>query len=345
MSHFDDTTILITGGTGTFGRAFLDRLSTTGDAREIRIFSRDEFKQEVLRQEVDDPRVTFVLGDVRDVASVDHAMRGVDLVFHAAALKQVPNCEFFPMQAVMTNVVGSHHVIDSACRHGVRRVVCLSTDKAVQPVNAMGMTKGLMERVAQAASRAPVHGDTVVSTVRYGNVMASRGSVIPLFVREIVAGRPVPITVPSMTRFLLPLPDAIELVVFALEHGQPGDIFVRKSPAGTIGDIATALHRLFERPEQTRIIGRRHGEKHYETLVSSEELARAEDLGTYFRIPMDARDLNYKIFVSEGPVAAEGDAEYHSHNTEQLDVDALCELLVTLPEVREALDADRAARG
>ena len=339
MSLFGQKTLLITGGTGTFGRAFLHRLRRQGGYREIRIFSRDEFKQELLRQEIDDPKVSFVLGDVRDESSVDRVMHGVDLVFHAAALKQVPSCEFFPMQAVMTNVAGSHNVIGSACRHGVERVVCLSTDKAVQPVNAMGMTKGLMERVAQAASRAPVQGNTVVSTVRYGNVMASRGSVIPLFIREITAGRPVPITVPEMTRFLLPLEDAIELVVFALGEGRRGDIFVRKSPACTIADLSVALHRLFDRPEKTRIIGRRHGEKIYETLISEEEAARAEDMGHYFRIPMDARDLNYKIYVSEGPMGASVAQEYHSHNTEQLDPDALCSLLKTLPEVQAALNA------
>lgn len=341
MSLFDQKTILITGGTGTFGRAFLERLRRQGGFREIRVFSRDELKQELLRQEIDDPKVTFIIGDVREAAGVDQAMQGVDLVFHAAALKQVPSCEFFPMQAVMTNVIGSHNVIHSACRQGAQRVVCLSTDKAVLPVNAMGMTKGLMERVAQAASRAPAKSETVVSTVRYGNVMASRGSVIPLFIREITAGRPVPITVPAMTRFLLPLEDAIELVVFALEHGRRGDIFVRKSPACTIADLATALHRLFDRPEQTQIIGRRHGEKMYETLVSEEELARAEEMDAYFRIPMDARDLNYKIYFTEGPVDAVEDREYHSHNTERLDVPALCRLLESLPEVRAALSEHR----
>lgn len=337
MSQFDDKTLLITGGTGSFGQAFLDRLRQEGGYREIRVFSRDELKQDLLRQRIDDPKVTFVIGDVRDPGSVDRAMVDVDYVFHAAALKQVPTCEFFPMQAVLTNILGSHHVIDSACRHGVERVVCLSTDKAVQPVNAMGMTKGLMERVAQAASRKPVQGSTTVCTVRYGNVMCSRGSVIPLFLREIAAGRPVPITVPSMTRFLLPLRDAIELVVFALRHGQPGDVFVRKSPVSTVADLSTALHRLLGREEQVRIIGRRHGEKIYETLVSSEELARAEDMGEYFRVPMDARDLNYRIYFSEGPLDPESVEEYHSHNAERLDVDGLCALLSSLPEIRQAM--------
>lgn len=338
MSIFDDKTILITGGTGSFGQAFLDRLLQTGGYREIRIFSRDELKQDLLRQRIDASNITFVIGDVRDPGSVDRAMVDVDFVFHAAALKQVPTCEFFPMQAVMTNILGSHHVIDSASRHGVERVICLSTDKAVQPVNAMGMTKGLMERVAQAAARKPVLGQTAVCTVRYGNVMCSRGSVIPLFLREITAGRPVPITMPDMTRFLLPLRDAIELVVFALEHGEPGDVFVRKSPVSTVGDLSTALHRLLGREEQVRIIGRRHGEKIYETLVSSEELARAVDMGDYFRVPMDARDLNYRIYFSEGPMDSTSAEEYNSHNAERLDVDQLCELLESLPQVREILD-------
>ena len=340
---FAHKTVLITGGTGSFGQAFLQRLRSRASFGEVRIFSRDELKQHELRTRIDDPRVKFMIGDVRDRDSVTRAMRGVDYVFHAAALKQVPTCEFFPVEAVRTNVLGSQHVIECARDHGVAGVVCLSTDKAVQPVNAMGMTKGLMERVAQSYARDSNRGSTTVSTVRYGNVLASRGSVIPLFVEQILGGRPVTLTVRSMTRFLLPLSQAIELVEFALERAEPGDIFVRKAPAATIEDLATALHRLLGRPERVRVIGRRHGEKIFESLASAEEMARAEDLGDYLRIPMDERDLNYQTFFSEGS-SEQGGEDYSSHTTTRLDVEELVELLRDLPELQSTLEHLEARR-
>lgn len=335
---FAGSTVLITGGTGSFGHEFLDYLKSR-DCREIRIFSRDELKQEHMRVALANPKIKFYLGDVRDRDSVDNAMQSVDYVFHAAALKQVPSCEFFPMQAVLTNVAGSHNVVESAIAHGVQRLVCLSTDKAVYPVNAMGMTKALMEKVTQAAARARINGGTLLSSVRYGNVMASRGSVIPLFIKQIREGKPLTVTVPEMTRFLLPLPLAIELVAFAFNHGQQGDLFVRKAPACTVADLAQALKNLFHSDVPIQVIGMRHGEKIYETLATREELAKAEDMGDYYRVPMDDRDLNYSKYFTEGDTTESALDDYTSHNTEQLDVAAVEALMLTLPEVREALQA------
>lgn len=335
---FAGSTVLITGGTGSFGHEFLDYLESR-DCREIRIFSRDELKQEHMRVALANPKIKFYIGDVRDRDSVDNAMQSVDYVFHAAALKQVPSCEFFPMQAVLTNVAGSHNVVESAIAHGVQRLVCLSTDKAVYPVNAMGMTKALMEKVTQAAARARINGGTLLSSVRYGNVMASRGSVIPLFIKQIREGKPLTVTVPEMTRFLLPLPLAIELVAFAFNHGQQGDLFVRKAPACTVADLAHALKNLFHSEVPIQVIGMRHGEKIYETLATREELAKAEDMGDYYRVPMDDRDLNYSKYFTEGDTTESALDDYTSHNTEQLDVAAVEALMLTLPEVREALQA------
>ncbi len=335
---FAGSTVLITGGTGSFGHEFLDYLKSR-DCREVRIFSRDELKQEHMRVALADPKIKFYIGDVRDRDSVDNAMRSVDYVFHAAALKQVPSCEFFPMQAVLTNVTGSHNVIESAMAHGVQRLVCLSTDKAVYPVNAMGMTKALMEKVTQAAARAGSNGGTILSSVRYGNVMASRGSVIPLFIKQMLEGKPLTLTVPEMTRFLLPLPLAIELVAFAFNHGQQGDLFVRKAPACTVANLAQALKNLFHSDVPIQVIGMRHGEKIYETLATREELAKSEDMGDYYRVPMDDRDLNYSKYFTEGDTTESALDDYTSHNTEQLDVAAVEALILTLPEVREALQA------
>lgn len=335
---FAGSTVLITGGTGSFGHEFLDYLKSR-DCREIRIFSRDELKQEHMRVALANPKIKFYIGDVRDRDSVDNAMQSVDYVFHAAALKQVPSCEFFPMQAVLTNVAGSHNVVESAIAYGVQRLVCLSTDKAVYPVNAMDMTKALMEKVTQAAARARINGGTLLSSVRYGNVMASRGSVIPLFIKQIREGKPLTVTVPEMTRFLLPLPLAIELVAFAFNHGQQGDLFVRKAPACTVADLAQALKNLFHSDVPIQVIGMRHGEKIYETLATREELAKAEDMGDYYRVPMDDRDLNYSKYFTEGDTTESALDDYTSHNTEQLDVAAVEALMLTLPEVREALQA------
>jgi UDP-glucose 4-epimerase len=298
----------------------------------VRVLSRDEVKQEALRQALDDRRARFYIGDVRDRDSVADAMRGVDLVFHAAALKQVPTCEFFPAQAVRTNVQGSANVIEAAGAAGVRSVVCLSTDKAVYPINAMGMTKALMEKTAQAFARNNPDSSTVVSVVRYGNVMCSRGSVIPLFVEQIRAGRPVTITDPRMTRFLISLADSVALVEYAFAHAAPGDVFVRKAPASTVGDLATALATVLDARPKTASIGIRHGEKLYETLLSREEMARAEDCGEYYRVPLDARSLDYGVYFDEGDEGAAEVSDYTSHNTERLDVAGVVRLLRTLPE-------------
>lgn len=338
-------TVLITGGTGSFGNELL-QLIKDSDVKEIRIFSRDELKQEHMRVRMKNPKVKFYIGDIRDRASVDQAMAGVDLAFHAAALKQVPSCEFFPMQAVLTNVVGSHNVIESAIDHGVGSLVCLSTDKAVQPVNAMGMTKGLMEKVATAAARRLVgtEGATTISSVRYGNVMYSRGSVIPLFIEQIKAGKPLTVTDPNMTRFLLSLRSAIDLVLFAFEHAQQGDIFVRKAPASTVADLAQALVNLFEADVPIEVIGTRHAEKLFEVLASSGEIAQSEDMGDYLRVRMDVRDLNYAKYFSEGNREEIFLEDYHSHNTERLNVKQVEELLLTLPAVQAELAAWRAKR-
>lgn len=338
QENFDGATALITGGTGSFGNALLELLLKSS-IKQIRIFSRDELKQEHMRIRLNDPRLRFYIGDVRDRASLDKAMVGVDYVFHAAALKQVPSCEFFPMQAVQTNVLGSSNVIESALANRVRRLVCLSTDKAVYPVNAMGMTKALMEKTTIAAARAAGHEDTIIASVRYGNVMCSRGSVIPLFIEQIKAGKPLTLTVPEMTRFLLPLPHAIELVTFAFEHARQGDLFVKKAPACTVGDLAKALKNLFASDVPVRVIGMRHGEKIYETLATREELAKSEDMGDYYRVPMDDRDLNYGKYFTEGDTREPAMDDYHSHNTERLNVEQVEVLLLSLPEVRAELQA------
>lgn len=305
------------------------------NVQEVRVLSRDEAKQHDMRVAFDDTRLSFHVGDVRDLRSVQQAVRGADLVFHAAALKQVPSCEFFPLQAVQTNILGSANVIDAGFESGVESVVCLSTDKAVLPLNAMGMTKALMEKVCQSAARAN-HGDTTVSTVRYGNVLCSRGSVIPLFIDQIFRGLPLTITNPEMTRFLMPLSDAVDLVEFAFSNADPGDTFVRKAPAARIGDLAQAVNELFGSPAQVKEIGVRHGEKLYETLATVEELQRGEDLGDYWRIAMDGRDLNYSAYFERG---ADLDAaeDYHSHNTVRLEVQQIKDLLLTLDEVTEPL--------
>lgn len=329
---------LITGGTGSFGKAMANYLLSYG-YREIRILSRDEAKQEEMRIAYSQPELKFYIGDVRDRQSVDKAMRGVDMVFHAAALKQVPSCEFFPLEAVKTNILGSQNVIDSAVEAGVQSVVCLSTDKAVMPVNAMGMTKALMEKTAQAASRQLAGGETTVSCVRYGNVMCSRGSVIPLFIKQIQEGKPLTITDPNMTRFMLSLPDAIELVNFAFENARQGDIFIKKAPACTVQLLAETLVEMLGKENDIHIIGMRHGEKLYETLASSEELRRSEDMGDYYRVSFDDRDLNYGKYFTEGDVEEAVTDDYHSHNTYQLNKQELKDLLLTLPEVSKALDS------
>lgn len=337
MSEYDGKRVLITGGTGSFGRKMTLRLLDRG-CEHVRVFSRDEAKQHDMRIEFGDPRLDFHVGDVRDRDSVDRAMDSVDLVFHAAALKQVPSCEFFPIQAVLTNIIGSDNVISAARFHQVSSVVCLSTDKAVLPVNAMGMTKALMEKVVQAWARQEDHPTTVCS-IRYGNVMYSRGSVIPLFVQQILSGEPLTVTDPDMTRFLLPLETAVDLVEFAFVKGNRGDTFIRKAPASTVGDLAAALLQLFEASNPVETIGVRHGEKLYETLATREELQASEDLGDYWRLRTDVRGLDYAQYFTEGDRALlQHKDDYHSHNTERLDVDAIVALLLQIPEVRAALD-------
>jgi UDP-N-acetylglucosamine 4,6-dehydratase len=336
-----DSVVLITGGTGSFGSTMALRL-LEGPVREVRIFSRDEEKQEAMRTRFNEPRLKFYLGDVRDRSSVDAAMRGANLVFHAAALKQVPSCEFFPLEAVRTNVHGSSNVVESAVANGVRGVVCLSTDKAVMPVNTMGMTKAVMEKVVQANARGLGDTDTILCSVRYGNVMYSRGSVIPLFVRQIREGRPLTLTDPAMTRFMLSLEDAIGLVEFAFQNGRQGDVFIKKAPACTVGDLAKALCELFGVEHRVSFIGIRHGEKLHETLSTAEELLRAEDLGGYYRIPMDSRDLNYAVYFTKGERLAAQAQDYDSGNTRQLSVNEVKELLMRLAPIRQALEEFRA---
>ena len=327
-------TFLITGGTGSFGHAFLTYALAQG-VQEVRIFSRDEFKQEVMRKELHDARVKYYLGDVRDRASVDRAMEGVDRVFHAAALKEVPSCEFFPIQAVMTNVLGSSNVIESAVAHGVKSVVCLSTDKAVQPINAMGMSKALMEKTAFAAARDGGHTrQTVIAVTRYGNVMCSRGSVIPLFIEKMKRGESLTVTEPTMTRFLMSMDEAIGLVLFAMEHAEPGDLFIRKAPACTIGDLALALKDLFYSDVPVQVIGSRHGEKLHETLATAEELCRSEDMGDYWRVHLDDRDLNYDKYFTEGNTDKIRQSDYTSANAQRLSVDEVQVVLAALPEVK-----------
>lgn len=332
---FADSTVLITGGTGSFGHAVLDVLRTAG-CREIRIFSRDELKQEQMRVEINDSQVKFHIGDVRDYQSVLNATRGVDYIFHAAALKQVPSCEFHPMEAVKTNVLGTENVLESAIQNGVNRVVCLSTDKAVYPINAMGISKAMMEKVMVAKSRG--NNSTVVCGTRYGNVMASRGSVIPLFLKQLAEDLPFTVTDPNMTRFMMTLADAVELVLYAFEHGCSGDIFVQKAPAATIETLAKALLELMGRPSHPiNIIGTRHGEKLYEALLSREEMACAEDLGGYYRIPPDLRDLNYSKFVEHGEMRISESEDYNSHNTERLQVEAMKSMLLKLDSIGKLL--------
>ena len=330
---FTNKTLLITGGTGSFGNAVLKRFLDT-DIAEIRIFSRDEKKQDDMRKRYNHPKLQFYIGDVRDARSVASAMRGVDYVFHAAALKQVPSCEFHPMQAVRTNVLGTENVLEAAIAAGVQRVVCLSTDKAVYPINAMGISKAMMEKVMVAASRNLERTNTVICGTRYGNVMASRGSVIPLFVDQVFAGKPITVTDPTMTRFMMTLADAVDLVLYAFEHGGNGDIFVQKSPAATVEVLTKAILELMGKPgHEVRNIGTRHGEKLYEALLSREEMACAEDRGDYFRVPPDGRDLNYAKFVEEGEArltqSSHGE-EYNSHNTIRLDVEGMKALLLKL---------------
>ncbi len=337
MKKLTGKTILITGGTGSFGRAVVEHLLST-EIGEIRIFSRDELKQEMMRVELNSTKLSFYIGDVRSIESVNNAMKGADLVFHAAALKQVPSCEFFPMEAVMTNVIGGHNVTESAIAHNVPNVVCLSTDKAVYPVNAMGMTKALMEKVAQAASRKGISRNTVVALVRYGNVMCSRGSVIPLFIKQIKENKPITITVPEMTRFLLPLRDSVSLVLFALNNSQPGDLFVKKAPACTVDDLATALKHIFNSDVPKKVIGMRHGEKIHETLLTKEELHRAEDMGDYYRVRLDDRSLNYAMYFTKGDKKAAHIEDYTSDNTQRLNVEEIEKLLFSLPEIRTELE-------
>lgn len=325
---FENKTLLITGGTGSFGNAVLRRFLES-DVREIRIFSRDEKKQDDMRKKYKSDKLKFYIGDVRDFQSVMNAVRGVDFIYHAAALKQVPSCEFYPLEAVKTNVLGTENVLEAAVQAGVDRVVCLSTDKAVYPINAMGISKAMMEKVIVAKSRSS--NDTVICATRYGNVMASRGSVIPLFTNQIRADQPITITDPSMTRFMMTLDDAVDLVLFAFENGRPGDIFVQKAPAATIETLAKALTDLLSKPDhRIDIIGTRHGEKLYEALLSREEMVAAEDLGNYYRVPPDLRDLNYGKYFEQGEIEISKAIEYTSHNTIRLDVPGMQSLLMKL---------------
>ncbi|HFG0465147.1 TPA: polysaccharide biosynthesis protein [Flavobacterium psychrophilum] len=340
--QISNKTLLITGGTGSFGNAVLNRFLESDHFKEIRIFSRDEKKQDDMRNVYKNDKLKFYIGDVRDISSVEKAMNGVDYVFHAAALKQVPSCEFFPMEAVKTNVFGTQNVIDAAVKYEVKKVICLSTDKAAYPINAMGISKAMMEKVAVAASRNLEK--TTVCLTRYGNVMASRGSVIPLFVKQIKNGEDITITDPNMTRFLMSLEEAVELVLFAFEHGNSGDLFVNKAPAGTIGDLAQALKEMFKATTNIKIIGTRHGEKLYETLCTREEMVKAQDMGDFYRIPADNRDLNYAQYFSEGEEDVSKIEDYHSHNTKQEDVEGMKQLLLKLPLIRKEILGEDAVR-
>jgi UDP-N-acetylglucosamine 4,6-dehydratase/5-epimerase len=335
---FKDKVLLITGGTGSFGNAVLKRFLNS-DFAEIRVFSRDEKKQEDMRIRLNNDKVKFYIGDVRDYNSIHDAMQGVDSVFHAAALKQVPSCEFYPMEAIKTNVVGAENVMRAAIAHEVKRCVVLSTDKAVYPINAMGISKAMMEKVMVAKSRLCDPGKTVLSATRYGNVMASRGSVIPLFLDQLQKGKPLTLTDPNMTRFLMSLEESVDLVLYAFENAQPGDIFVQKAPASTVGDLAQGLQELLRVDNEVKIIGTRHGEKLYESLVSREEMARADDLGDYYRIPADSRDLNYDKYFVEGETKINTIDDYTSHNTRRLDVAQVKDVLMQLDIVREAVNA------
>jgi len=333
---FSGKTLLITGGTGSFGNAVLDRFLKT-DIKEIRIFSRDEKKQDDMRRKYKNDKIKFYLGDIRDLGSLNFAMRGVDYVFHAAALKQVPTCEFFPIEAVKTNILGTNNVLDSAITHNVKKVICLSTDKAAYPINAMGMSKALMEKVFIAKARRIDENKTLICGTRYGNVLASRGSVVPLFVKQIKSGQPITITDPTITRFIMTLDEAINLVLYAFENGRSGDIMVLKSPACTIGDLAQALLEIFEAKNEIKYIGIRHGEKTFETLVTREEMARAEDMGTFYRIPMDSKDLNYEKYFSEGNVNIIKQNKYTSDNTTRLTIPQIKEKLLSLEYIRREL--------
>lgn len=333
---FKNKTLLITGGTGSFGNAVLERFLHS-EVGEIRIFSRDEKKQEDMRLRLKNERVKFYIGDVRNIDSVRDAMQGVDFVFHAAALKQVPSCEFYPMEAVQTNVLGAENVMRAAIDCGVQKCIVLSTDKAVYPVNAMGISKALMEKVMVAKSRLCDPGKIILCATRYGNVMGSRGSVIPLFAEQIKQGQAITLTDPNMTRFLMSLEDSVNLVLYAFEHALPGDIFVQKSPACTMGDLVTAMQNLLGQASQVQVIGTRHGEKLFESLVSREEMARVQDLGDYYRIPADSRDLNYAKYFSEGELALSQSQDYTSHNTQRLDVAGVMQTLKKLPMIAELL--------
>jgi UDP-N-acetylglucosamine 4,6-dehydratase/5-epimerase len=333
---FKDKILMITGGTGSFGNKVLTRFLST-DVGEIRIFSRDEKKQEDMRIELNNPKLKFYIGDVRNYDSVHQAMKGVNYVFHAAALKQVPSCEFYPLEAVRTNVLGAENVMTAAIANRVEKAVMLSTDKAVYPINAMGLSKALMEKLMVAKARTQNEGETVLCATRYGNVMASRGSVIPLFVNQLKAGKEITVTDPNMTRFLMSLNDSVDLVLHAYEHGRQGDIFVQKAPASTIGDLAKALKEILSKDNSIRIIGTRHGEKLFESLVSREEMARVEDMTGYYRIPADNRDLNYAKYFSDGEQRISGLDDYTSHNTERLNVEQVKALLLNLAYIQEAL--------
>lgn len=333
---FKDKSLMITGGTGSFGQTVLNRFLNS-DIRKIIIFSRDEKKQEDMRVALRHPKVQFHIGDVRDYDSINQAMKGVDFVFHAAALKQVPSCEFHPVEAVRTNVIGTENVIRAAIRNGVQRMVLLSTDKAVYPINAMGISKAMAEKVLMAKARTLSMGDTVLCATRYGNVMASRGSVIPLFIERVKAGMPMGLTDPKMTRFLMSLEDSVDLVLHAFTHGEQGDLFVQRAPASTIGDLSIAISELFGVEHRVRLIGTRHGEKLFETLVSREEMAKATELQRYWKIPADNRDLNYELFITEGSTQANEVDDYTSHNTHRLSIQEIKDLLLTLPLVRTEL--------
>lgn len=334
---FEDKTLLITGGTGSFGNAVLKKFLDT-DIKEIRIFSRDEKKQDDMRRIYKNDIIKYYLGDVRDINSVRNAMHGVDLIFHAAALKQVPSCEFFPLEAVKTNVIGTDNVLTAAIEYGVKKVICLSTDKAAYPINAMGISKAMMEKVFIAKSRTVSPEKTIICGTRYGNVMASRGSVIPLFVEQIKNGLPLTITNPKMTRFLMSMDEAIELVIYAFQHAQAGDIMVKKAPSSTIGDLALAIKEVFNADNEIKIIGTRHGEKQHETLLTKEEYLVAEDMGGFFRVPADKRDLNYDKYFIEGRMELEAQQEYNSSNTTILNVEQVKEKLLQIDYIQEELN-------
>jgi UDP-N-acetylglucosamine 4,6-dehydratase len=340
MSLFTNKTILITGGTGSFGNAILNGFLKL-DIQEIRIFSRDEKKQEDMRHLFQNSLIKFYIGDVRDFDSINNAMRGVDFVFHAAALKQVPSCEFFPLEAAKTNVFGTYNVIKAANINNVKRVICLSTDKAAYPINAMGISKAMMEKVALAESRNIKEGGPIICITRYGNVLASRGSVVPLFIQQIKDGKPLTVTDPNMTRFMMSLDEAVDLVLFAFEHGNQGDLFVQKSPSSTVGNLALAIKKIFDYNVDINIIGPRHGEKLFETLLTKEEFLKADDLGNYYRIPSDNRDLNYGKYLEDGDISLSVTEEYHSHNTKILKLEETIDMLLNLNYVPEIVELNK----